>query len=284
MHGGRGMGGGGGGGSFGGVMRQMRRDTSVLQQEITKGTARRMLQFARPYRKILTLFLVLIVVDAVIGVANPLMFRAIIDTSASSSHDKTVIVGLALVAAGLAVIEAGLSVAERWVSAKVGEGLIFDMRSQVFGHIQKMPIAFFTRTQTGALISRLNNDVLGAQQAFTDTFSSVVGNVISVTLVLVAMFFLSWQITLVSLVILPVFVHPGQAGRPALAVHHPGVLHAQRPDDHHHDRAVQRGGRPAGQAVRPTRTRSGTRSSARRAGSATSASPRPCTPGCSSPP
>jgi ATP-binding cassette subfamily B protein len=203
------MGGGGGGGSFGGVMRQMRRDTSVLQQEITKGTARRMLQFARPYRRILTLFLVLIVVDAVIGVVNPLLFRQIINVGILG-HDKTVIVTLALVAAGLAVMEAGLSIAERWVSAKVGEGLIFDMRSQVFGHIQKMPIAFFTRTQTGALISRLNNDVLGAQQAFTDILSSVVANLVTVTLVLIAMFFLSWQITLVSLVILPVFVIPAK--------------------------------------------------------------------------
>jgi ATP-binding cassette subfamily B protein len=190
-------------------MRQMRRDTSVLQQEITKGTARRMLTFARPYRRILTLFLVLIVVDAVIGVVNPLLFRQIINVGILG-HDKTVIVTLALVAAGLAVMEAGLSIAERWVSAKVGEGLIFDMRSQVFGHIQKMPIAFFTRTQTGALISRLNNDVLGAQQAFTDILSSVVANLVTVTLVLIAMFFLSWQITLVSLVILPVFVIPAK--------------------------------------------------------------------------
>jgi len=209
MHGGRGMGGGGGGGGFGSVMRQMRRDTSVLQQEITKGTARRMLRFARPYRRILTLFLVLIVVDAVIGVVNPLLFRQIINVGILG-HDSTVIVTLALVAAGLAVMEAGLSIAERWVSAKVGEGLIFDMRSQVFGHIQKMPISFFTRTQTGALISRLNNDVLGAQQAFTDILSSVVANLVTVTLVLIAMFFLSWQITLVSLVILPVFVIPAK--------------------------------------------------------------------------
>ncbi len=212
------MGGGGGGGTFGGVMRQMRRDTSVLQQEITKGTARRMMQFARPYRKILTFFLVLIVVDAVIGVVNPLLFRQIINVGILG-HNSTVIVTLALVAAGLAVMEAGLSIAERWVSAKVGEGLIFDMRSQVFGHIQKMPIAFFTRTQTGALISRLNNDVLGAQQAFTDILSSVVANLVTVTLVLIAMFFLSWQITLVSLVILPVFVIPAKrVGRKLSAI------------------------------------------------------------------
>jgi ATP-binding cassette subfamily B protein len=200
---------GGGGGGFAGAMRQMRRDTSVLQQEITKGTAKRMFRFARPYRSILIFFLVLIVVDAVIGVVNPLLFRDIINNGILG-HNSSLIVTLALVAAGLALAGAGLSIAERWVSAKVGEGLIFDMRSQVFGHIQKMPIAFFTRTQTGALISRLNNDVLGAQQAFTDILSSVVSNLVSVALVLVVMFFLSWQITLVSLIILPVFVIPAK--------------------------------------------------------------------------
>jgi len=201
--------GGGGAGGFGSMMRQMRRDTAVLHQEVTKGTAKRMFRFARPYRTILAVFLVLIVVDAVIGVANPLIFREIINTGIIG-HDKGIIVTLALVAAGLAVVDAGLSIAERWVSAKVGEGLIYDMRSQVFAHIQKMPVAFFTRTQTGALISRLNNDVLGAQQAFTDILSSVVSNLVSVTLVLIAMFFLSWQITLLSLVILPVFVIPAK--------------------------------------------------------------------------
>jgi ATP-binding cassette subfamily B protein len=201
--------GGGGAGGFGSMMRQMRRDTAVLHQEVTKGTAKRMFRFARPYRTILAVFLVLIVVDAVIGVANPLIFREIINAGILG-HDKGIIVTLALVAAGLAVVDAGLSIAERWVSAKVGEGLIYDMRSQVFAHIQKMPVAFFTRTQTGALISRLNNDVLGAQQAFTDILSSVVSNLVSVTLVLIAMFFLSWQITLLSLVILPVFVIPAK--------------------------------------------------------------------------
>jgi ATP-binding cassette subfamily B protein len=114
------------------------------------------------------------------------------------------------VAAALAIFDTGLSIGIRWVSAKVGEGLIFDMRSKVFEHIQKMPIAFFTRTQTGALISRLNNDVIGAQQAFTDTLSSIVSNLISVTLVLIVMFFLSWKITLISLIILPIFVLPAK--------------------------------------------------------------------------
>jgi ATP-binding cassette subfamily B protein len=201
--------GGHGGGQFGPVMRSMRRDDSVTQQQVTKGTAKRMVQFARPYRKILGWFLVLVVVEAVVGVINPLLFASIIDNGIKHNN-KSLVVGLALVAGGLAIVDTFLSIAIRWVSAKVGEGLIFDMRSQVFGHIQKMPIAFFTRTQTGALISRLNNDVIGAQQAFTDTLSSVVSNLISVTLVLIVMFLLSWQITLISLIILPVFVLPAK--------------------------------------------------------------------------
>jgi ATP-binding cassette, subfamily B, bacterial len=201
--------GGHGGGQFGSVMRSMRRDDSVTQQQVTKGTAKRMVQFARPYRRILGWFLVLVVIEAVVGVINPLLFASIIDNGIKHS-DKGLVIGLALVAAGLAIADTGLSIGIRYVSAKVGEGLIFDMRSKVFGHIQKMPIAFFTRTQTGALISRLNNDVIGAQQAFTDTLSSVVSNLISVTLVLIVMFLLSWQITLISLIILPVFVLPAK--------------------------------------------------------------------------
>jgi ATP-binding cassette subfamily B protein len=205
--GGHGM--GGGGGQFGGMMRSMRRDDSVTQQKVTKGTTRRMFRFAKPYRRILAWFLVLVIIDAVIGVVNPLLFRSIIDTGIPE-HNKSLILALAGVAAALAIFDTALSIGIRWVSAKVGEGLIFDMRSKVFEHIQKMPIAFFTRTQTGALISRLNNDVIGAQQAFTDTLSSIVSNLISVTLVLIVMFLLSWKITLISLVILPIFVLPAK--------------------------------------------------------------------------
>ena len=206
---GHGMGMGGGGGQFGNVMRSMRRDDSVKSQHVTKGTARRMLRFARPYRAILTWFLVLVTVEAVVGIVNPLLFRSIINNGIGKKDTQLIIV-LSLVAAGIAVVDTALSIAIRYVSASVGEGLIYDMRSQVFGHIQEMPIAFFTRTQTGALISRLNNDVIGAQQAFTDTLSGVVSNLISVTLVLTVMFVLSWQITLVSLIILPVFVVPAK--------------------------------------------------------------------------
>src|ERR1022692_94689 len=194
---GHGMGMGGGGGQFGSVMRSMRRDESVTQQQVTKGTTRRMIQFARPYRKILTAFLVFVIVDAVVGVINPLLFRSIINDGIIK-HNKDLIIVLSLVAAGVAVADTALSIAIRWVSAKVGEGLIYDMRSQVFAHIQQMPIAFFTRTQTGALISRLNNDVIGAQQAFTSTLSSVVTNVLTVS------------ITLAALALLPLFVLPAR--------------------------------------------------------------------------
>ncbi|HEY5110231.1 MAG TPA: ABC transporter ATP-binding protein [Acidimicrobiales bacterium] len=209
---GHGMGGGpgGGGGQFGSVMRSMRRDESVKSQHVSKGTGKRMFHFARPYRKILIAFLVLVTVEAFIGIINPLLFRSIINSLTSAHPDKQLIITLSIVAAGVAVADTVLSIGIRYVSASVGEGLIYDMRSQVFSHIQKMPIAFFTRTQTGALISRLNNDVIGAQQAFTDTLSSVVSNLIGVTLVLVVMFLLSWQITLISLVILPIFVIPAK--------------------------------------------------------------------------
>jgi ATP-binding cassette subfamily B protein len=207
---GHGMGGGGGGGQFGGVMRSMRRDESVKTQQITKGTGKRMFRFARPYRKILVGFLVLVTVEAFIGIINPLIFRSIINSLTGPHPDKNLIIKLSIVAALVALVDTLLSIGIRYVSASVGEGLIYDMRSQVFAHIQKMPIAFFTRTQTGALISRLNNDVIGAQQAFTDTLSSVVSNLISVALVLVVMFLLSWQITLISLVILPIFVVPAK--------------------------------------------------------------------------
>jgi ATP-binding cassette, subfamily B, bacterial len=201
---------GGGGGQYGSVMRSMRRDDSVKGQHVTKGTTRRMFRFARPYRTILAWFLVLVTVDAVIGIINPLLFRSIINNLTGGHPSKHFIISLSIVAALVAVADTALTIGIRWVSAKVGEGLIYDMRAQVFEHIQKMPIAFFTRTQTGALISRLNNDVIGAQQAFTDTLSSVVSNLISVTLVLIVMFLLSWQITLISLVILPIFVIPAK--------------------------------------------------------------------------
>jgi ATP-binding cassette subfamily B protein len=198
-------------GPLGGMHMAMsfRRDSSVVDAELPPGTLRRILRFASPYRGMLWWFLLLIVIDAIIGAVNPLIFKAILDKGIG--HGRVGLTeALAGVVALLAVIAAAVSLTSRWFSARIGEGLIYDMRSQVFEHIQRMPIAFFTRTQTGALISRINNDVLGAQQAFTGTLSNVVSNVISVLIVLGAMFYLSWQITLLALVLLPLFIVPAR--------------------------------------------------------------------------
>ena len=205
---GHGMGGGRASGGWGG-MRSLRQDRSVLQHRVKKGTARRMLTFAVPYRRILAVFLPVVVLDAAIAAINPLILRALIDNGIQLKNERLV-VGLAVLAGSLAIFDAGLALVERRISAVIGEGLIFDMRSKVFRHIQQMPLAFFTRTQTGALVSRLNNDVIGAQQAFTDLLSNVVGNLVTVFIVLGTMFFLSWQITLAALVLLPVFLIPAR--------------------------------------------------------------------------
>ena len=202
-----GRGGGGGGGWA--QMRSMRRDRTVLEHRVARGTARRMLSFARPYRRTLVVFMLAVVLDAVVTALNPLILRSLIDKGIIGK-DQTLVVQLALLAAALAVADAGLSIVERRISAAIGEGLIYDMRSKVFRHIQSMPIAFFSRTQTGALISRLNNDVIGAQQAFTDLLSNVVGNAVLVVIVLATMFVLSWQITLVALLLLPIFLIPAR--------------------------------------------------------------------------
>jgi ATP-binding cassette, subfamily B, bacterial len=204
MHGG---GGGGGGGRMG--MRSMRQNRDILEHQIKKGTLPRMLTYARKYRGLLVIFLIAVVLDAVVSSVTPLLFRAIIDIAIK--HRRTALaIGLASLGAGLAVFDAILSLFERRTSAVIGEGLIFDLRTKVFTHIQEMPVAFFSRTQTGALISRLNNDVIGAQQAFTDLFSNVVGNVILVTIVIGTMLVLSWQITIVALLLLPVFLIPAR--------------------------------------------------------------------------
>src|SRR5271163_2635196 len=205
---GHGMGGGGRGGGWGG-MRSVRQDRAVLQHRVKKGTARRMLTFAVPYKKILAVFLPVVVLDAAISAVNPLILRALIDNGILKK-DSSLVIQLAVLVAVLAVADAGLVLTERSISAYIGESLIFDMRSKVFRHIQQMPLAFFSRTQTGALVSRLNNDVIGAQQAFTDLLSNVVGNLVTVLIVLGAMFYLSWQITLAALVLLPVFLIPAR--------------------------------------------------------------------------
>ena len=190
-------------------MRSFRQDRSVLEHRVKKGTTRRMLRFAVPYRRILAIFLPVVVVDAALGAVNPLILREIIDRGILG-HRAGLVIELAAVAAGVALFTAGLSLYQRRVSALIGEGLIYDMRAKVFRHIQQMPLAFFTRTQTGALVSRLNNDVIGAQQAFTTLLSNVVGNMLTVLIMLGAMFYLSWQITLIALVLLPVFLVPAR--------------------------------------------------------------------------
>ena len=195
------------------VMRSFRRDPEVTQKKLAKGTVRRIFRFAAPYKKWLITFLVIILVDAVVGVVNPLILKKIIDDGVApgKAHgDPGLVLQLAIIVAVLALVDAGLTLWQRWYSARIGEGLIYDMRVKVFDHVQRMPIAFFTRTQTGALISRLNNDVLGAQQAFTGTMSSVVSNFVSVVLVITAMLTLSWQITVISLIMLPIFVIPAR--------------------------------------------------------------------------
>ena len=196
------------------MMRSFQRDASVVDVKLAPGTVRRIGRFASPYKRDLAVFLVLIVVDALVAVANPLIFKEIIDHGIGKNPPATghtsIVVGMAFLLVGLALFDAILGLAMRWYSARIGEGLIYDMRAKVYAHVQRQPIAFFTRTQTGALISRLNNDVLGAQQAFTGTLSNVVSNVIGVLTTLAAMFVLSWQITLLSLVLLPVFIVPAR--------------------------------------------------------------------------
>jgi ATP-binding cassette subfamily B protein len=190
-------------------MRSMRQDRNILEHQIKKGTLPRMLTYAKQYRALLVIFLVAVVLDAVVSSVTPLLFRAIIDI-AIKEKSTGLAIELASIGAGLALFDAVLSLFERRTSAVIGEGLIYELRAKVFSHIQEMPIAFFSRTQTGALISRLNNDVIGAQQAFTDLFSNVVGNVILVTIVIGTMLVLSWQITLVALLLLPVFLIPAR--------------------------------------------------------------------------
>ena len=200
--------GGGRGGGWGG-MRSMRQDRSVLQHRVKRGTARRMLTFAVPYRKILAIFVPVVILGAVIAAVNPLILRSLIDNGILKKN-ADLVVWLAILVAVLALADGALALTERRISAYIGESLIYDMRAKVFRHIQRMPLAFFTRTQTGALVSRLNNDVIGAQQAFTDLLSNVIGNLVTVVIVIIAMFFLSWQITLAALLLVPLFLVPSR--------------------------------------------------------------------------
>jgi ATP-binding cassette subfamily B protein len=199
-------------------MRSLTRDGEVAKRKLAPGTIPRIVDFARPYKRQIFLFLGLVVLDALLVVALPLLFKVIIDEGVLKGNES-VVVGVALAVAGIAIFEAILTLFQRLLSAQVGEGLIYDLRTRVFGHVQQMPVAFFTRTQTGALVSRLNTDVIGAQQAFTSTLSSVVSNVIGLVIVLVTMLILSWQITLAALVLTPLFLLPARwVGRKLQAI------------------------------------------------------------------
>ncbi|MFD8495301.1 ABC transporter ATP-binding protein [Amycolatopsis sp. NPDC059657] len=176
---------------------------------LARGTTRRVARFAKPHWRRLAVFLILTVISAVLAVTGPVLAGKVVD-GIIAGHDTGLVIGLALVIAALAVADTGLGLAERWQSARIGEGLILDLRRAVFEHVQKMPVAFFTRTRTGALVSRLNNDVIGAQRTFTATLSGLVTNVIQLALSLAVMMTLSWQVTALALVLLPVFVLPAR--------------------------------------------------------------------------
>lgn len=187
--------------------RSMTADPSVKQQKLKAGTVKRIFTFAKPYRLSIWIFLFTVVIDAALIVATPLLLRQLIDEGVIPK-DSELVTRLAIYVGLLAVADAAMSMLGRYFSSRIGEGLIYDLRSLVFGHVQKQSIAFFTRTQTGALISRINSDVMGAQQAFTATLSGLVSNVVSLVLVGVTMMILSWQITIFSLLLLPAFLIP----------------------------------------------------------------------------
>ena len=187
--------------------RSLTQDSSVKNQKLKPGTLKRIASFAIPYKISLSLFLITVVIDALLIVATPLLLRRLIDEGVIPKNTELV-TQLALAVGVIALLDALFSMIGRWFSARIGEGLIYDLRSMIFEHVQRQSIAFFTRTQTGALISRLNSDVIGAQQAFTSTLSGVISNVLSLVLVTITMLTLSWQITLISLTLLPLFLYP----------------------------------------------------------------------------
>ena len=191
------------------AMRGFSRDPSVTKQRLKPGTVRRITGYARPYRLDLTIFLIAAALDAVVTVLYPVLIGVVIDRGILPK-DSTVVLTVAGIVAGLAVFDGFLGVVQRYFTSRVGEGLIYDLRTQVFEHVQRQPIAFFTRAQTGSLVSRLNSDVIGAQQALTSTLSSVVSSVLQLALVLAVMFVYSWQVTVVALVLIPIFLYPAR--------------------------------------------------------------------------
>jgi ATP-binding cassette subfamily B protein len=192
-----------------GMVRSLTRDSSVAQRKLAPGTARRVMSYARPYKSQIGLFLALVILDSALVVAVPLLLGEIVDKGVIPKRSD-VVVRLSLVIAALAILDGALTLVQRWYSSRIGEGLIFDLRTQVFTHVLRQPIAFFTRAQTGALVSRLNNDVIGAQQAFTSTLSGVVSNVVSLVFIVTAMATKSWVLTLAALALLPFFLIPAR--------------------------------------------------------------------------
>ena len=188
-------------------MRALTSDQSVKDAKLKPGTLKRILKYAVPYRKIFVLFFFALVVDALLTIATPLLLKKLID-EAVIPKDGPLVTKLSLLVGFIAILSALFNIVIRWWSSRIGEGLIYDLRSQVFEHVQSQSIAFFTRTQTGALITRINTDVIGAQRAFTATFSGVISNAITLILLLGTMISLSWQITVLSLLLLPVFLAP----------------------------------------------------------------------------
>ena len=187
--------------------RSLTADQSVKDQKLKPGTVKRIFDYAKPYRSSLILFLITVVIDAVLVISSPLLLKRLIDDGVIPGNPGLV-TQLALLVGAIAIADAIFSMIGRWFSSRIGEGLIFDLRTQVFNHIQRQSIAFFTRTQTGALISRINSDVIGAQQAFTSTLSGLISNVLTLILVVGTMLTLSWKITALSLVLLPLFLFP----------------------------------------------------------------------------
>ena len=189
------------------ALRTLSSDQSVKNVKLRPGTLKRIFTYAIPYKSTFILFLFCLIADAVLTVATPLLLRELIDQGVIPK-DRAVVTTMAIAVAILAILTAVINIVVRWISAKIGEGLIYDLRSQVFRHVQEQSIAFFTRTQTGALITRINSDVIGAQRAFTSTFSGLISNVLTLILVVGTMLALSWQITIASLLLLPVFLAP----------------------------------------------------------------------------
>ncbi len=189
--------------------RSMTRDRSVSSKTVNRALVRRIFGYARKYRTLIIFFLITLVFVSLLSVAQPLMIPRLVDDGIQQGNRQVVTV-MALLIALLAVLDAALGLVGRWFSSRIGEGLIYDLRTEVYDHVQRQSVAFFTRAQTGALISRLNSDVIGAQQAFTSTLGGVLGNVISLAIVLTAMFILSWQVTVVSLLLVPLFLLPAR--------------------------------------------------------------------------